>query len=107
MTFLPFGDGPRNCIGLRFGRMQVLIGLAMMLRKYRFSVAKTTPIPIVYDKTILLRAPKGKVELKCERLVEEKFADHIQKGADEEMENFAASIRERREYECTDGERNK
>ncbi|XP_018791796.1 PREDICTED: probable cytochrome P450 6a13 [Bactrocera latifrons] len=107
MTFLPFGDGPRNCIGLRFGRMQVLIGLAVMLRKYRFSVAPTTPIPLVYDQTILLRAPKGKVELKCERLVEEKFADHIPKGVNVEVENFTASIRERREYEYTDGERNK
>ncbi|XP_028901104.2 probable cytochrome P450 6a13 [Zeugodacus cucurbitae] len=107
MTFLPFGDGPRNCIGLRFGRMQVLIGLVMLLRKYHFSVAQTTPIPIVYDKTILLRAPKGKVELKCERLVEQKYVDHVGKGVDVELENFASSIRVRREYEYADGERNK
>ncbi|XP_067627276.1 probable cytochrome P450 6a13 [Eurosta solidaginis] len=89
MTFLPFGDGPRNCIGLRFGRMQVLIGLVILLRKYRFSVAKTTPIPIVYDKTILLRAPKGKLELKCERIVEEESA----KLSTEEMKNFANGIK--------------
>ncbi|XP_004534853.1 probable cytochrome P450 6a13 [Ceratitis capitata] len=105
MTFLPFGDGPRNCIGLRFGRMQVLIGLVMLLRKYRFSVAKTTPIPIVYDKTILLRAPKGKVELKCERLVADNHVVNVGKRGVEIAENFVMTIGERREFAY--GERNK
>lgn len=105
MTFLPFGDGPRNCIGLRFGRMQVLIGLVMLLRKYRFSVAKTTPIPIVYDKAILLRAPKGKVELKCERLVADNHVVNVGKRGVEIAENFIMTIGERREFAY--GERNK
>ncbi|XP_054741185.1 probable cytochrome P450 6a13 [Anastrepha obliqua] len=107
MTFLPFGDGPRNCIGLRFGRMQVLIGLVMLLRKYRFRVAPTTPIPIIYDKTILLRAPKGKVELKCEKIIEENYLSNISKGASDEQKNFVLSISEKREFEILGDERNK
>ncbi|XP_036333107.1 probable cytochrome P450 6a13 [Rhagoletis pomonella] len=107
MTFLPFGDGPRNCIGLRFGRMQVLIGLVMLLRKYRFSVAKTTPIPLVYDKAILLRAPKGMVELKCERIVEERCLSNVAKASTEEQQNFVQRISEQREHEIAKEERNK
>uniref|UniRef100_A0A1I8NGZ1 Cytochrome P450 n=1 Tax=Musca domestica TaxID=7370 RepID=A0A1I8NGZ1_MUSDO len=41
-AFLGFGDGPRNCIGLRFGRMQAKVGLIALLSKYRFSVAPKT-----------------------------------------------------------------
>ncbi|CAD7079526.1 unnamed protein product [Hermetia illucens] len=50
MTFLSFGDGPRNCIGLRFGRMQSRVGLAMLVKNYRFEVSKKTPIPIEFSR---------------------------------------------------------
>lgn len=46
MTFLSFGDGPRNCIGMRFGRMQSRVGLAMLLKNYRFEPSEKTPIPL-------------------------------------------------------------
>lgn len=35
MPYLPFGNGPRNCIGMRMGKMFVKVGVAAMLQKYR------------------------------------------------------------------------
>ncbi|KAF5279513.1 hypothetical protein FQR65_LT03335 [Abscondita terminalis] len=35
--WLAFGEGPRNCIGLRFGLMQVKVALASIIANYRFT----------------------------------------------------------------------
>lgn len=34
MPYYAFGDGPRNCIGLRLARMSIKIGLTSILRNY-------------------------------------------------------------------------
>ncbi|CAG9801981.1 unnamed protein product [Chironomus riparius] len=38
LYYLPFGDGPRNCIGARMGKLQTKLGLAMMLSKFSFEL---------------------------------------------------------------------
>lgn len=40
MPYMPFGEGPRNCIGLRMGKMQTKVGLIAMLQKFRFELTK-------------------------------------------------------------------
>lgn len=35
-TFMPFGDGPRHCIGMRMAKVNLAVGLSSMLRKYKF-----------------------------------------------------------------------
>ncbi|KAG7188950.1 hypothetical protein KM043_008549 [Ampulex compressa] len=42
MHFLPFGNGPRNCIGARFANYQVKIGLVQILRNYKIEPCKET-----------------------------------------------------------------
>ncbi|CAG9809709.1 unnamed protein product [Chironomus riparius] len=38
IVYAPFGDGPRNCIGARLGKLQSKLGLAMILQKFSFEL---------------------------------------------------------------------
>lgn len=67
-SFLPFGEGPRNCIGMRFGLMQIKVGLATLLKHFRFVICDKTKIPLDIDQEALLYIPKGGVWLKIERV---------------------------------------
>ena len=42
---MPFGHGPRSCIGMRFAMMQMKLALMHILKKYRLEVAQDTKIP--------------------------------------------------------------
>ncbi|XP_075165471.1 putative cytochrome P450 6a14 [Haematobia irritans] len=57
-VYLPFGDGPRNCIGMRFGKMQTKIGLVALLKHFRFECCPQTEI-IMDNKNMLLTTEKG------------------------------------------------
>ncbi|XP_028130066.2 probable cytochrome P450 6a13 [Diabrotica virgifera virgifera] len=48
--YFPFGDGPRNCIGSRFGLMQVKLALVSVLRNFKVFVSPNTKIPLEFDE---------------------------------------------------------
>lgn len=58
-VFMPFGEGPRNCIGLRFGMLQARIGLAIMIKNFEFSPCDKMMYPITLKKTATILAPKN------------------------------------------------
>ncbi|XP_023173548.2 probable cytochrome P450 6a14 [Drosophila hydei] len=62
-AWLGFGAGPRNCIGLRFGEMQTLVGLAVLLHNFKFSPAKATEIPLQINKTSFFLQSQGGIVL--------------------------------------------
>lgn len=69
-AFLPFGDGPRNCIGMRFGLLEVKFGIVQMLSKLRFSVSPRMQLPIRISKTSVVLEAEGGIWLNATRLNE-------------------------------------
>ncbi|EDW60931.1 probable cytochrome P450 6a14 [Drosophila virilis] len=67
-AWLGFGAGPRNCIGLRFGEMQALVGLAVLLKNFKFSPAKETEIPLQIHKTSFFLQSQGGIVLNVEKV---------------------------------------
>nr|XP_033326759.1 probable cytochrome P450 6a14 [Megalopta genalis]XP_033326760.1 probable cytochrome P450 6a14 [Megalopta genalis]XP_033326761.1 probable cytochrome P450 6a14 [Megalopta genalis] len=67
MSYLAFGDGPRNCIGARFASYQSKVGLISILRNHKVEVCEKTTIPFKCDNRSLLLALKGGVMLKMSR----------------------------------------
>lgn len=64
MLWLPFGEGPRNCIGLRFGMMQARIGLVTLLKNFEVTICSKTDIPLSFEPKPLILTPKGGIYLK-------------------------------------------
>lgn len=56
-TYLPFGDGPRNCVGLRFAYQEMKLALAYILPRYRFSPAPGTHYPVQFKRGLALFTP--------------------------------------------------
>lgn len=40
MPNMIFGEGPRNCLGIRFGKIQPKLGVVLLLRKFRFQLGE-------------------------------------------------------------------
>uniref|UniRef100_A0A182MP46 Cytochrome P450 n=1 Tax=Anopheles culicifacies TaxID=139723 RepID=A0A182MP46_9DIPT len=49
-TYMPFGVGPRTCLGSHFGTLQIKIALVKLLTKYRIDRAASTPEVLTYRK---------------------------------------------------------
>lgn len=63
--FLPFGDGPRICIGAQFAIQEAQIVLATLLARFRFhATPETAPRP----ELLLTLRPAGGVRLRIEQL---------------------------------------
>ncbi|XP_044261778.1 probable cytochrome P450 6a13 [Tribolium madens] len=67
-AFLPFGEGPRNCIGMRFGLLQSKMGLVALIKNYKFTVNKKTKEPITYQPAHVVLAAQGEIWLNAQKI---------------------------------------
>ncbi|RLQ86914.1 cytochrome P450 [Notoacmeibacter ruber] len=51
--YLPFGAGPRTCIGASFAMQEAVIALGVLLSRYRFDLAEGAPHPFPVQKLTL------------------------------------------------------
>uniref|UniRef100_A0A8K9XWM3 unspecific monooxygenase n=1 Tax=Oncorhynchus mykiss TaxID=8022 RepID=A0A8K9XWM3_ONCMY len=64
-TYMPFGAGPRNCIGMRFAMIMMKLAMVEILQSFTFSVCDETEIPLEIDNQGLLM-PKRPIKLRLE-----------------------------------------
>ena len=62
--YLPFGAGPRVCIGATFALQEAVIALAVMMRRFRFDLTEDTdPWPVQK----LTTQPRGGLPMRVTR----------------------------------------
>ncbi|KFQ05822.1 Cytochrome P450 3A24, partial [Leptosomus discolor] len=57
-TYLPFGAGPRNCIGMRFALLTLKVAITILLQHFTFQTCKETPIPLKLTSRGFLKPEK-------------------------------------------------
>lgn len=67
MPYLPFGEGPRVCIGQRLGKMQVKVGLVLLLQNFKFNLSGNTLKPLKISPQSIVFTPVGGIQLKVSR----------------------------------------
>ncbi|XP_070493743.1 probable cytochrome P450 6a14 [Chironomus tepperi] len=68
MAHIPFCYGPRNCIGYRYGLMQIKIALIQLLINFEFTRSPQTPKEIVYNLKNPVLSPATDIILKIRKL---------------------------------------
>lgn len=58
-TYLPFGEGPRNCIGKRLALLEAKMALISVLREFQFRKTADTEVPLNLEVGITMSPKKG------------------------------------------------
>ncbi|CAG4965667.1 unnamed protein product [Parnassius apollo] len=62
-AYMPFGVGPRNCIGMRFAKVQSRMCITKLLSKFRIETSKRTPKVIEFSPNRPIIGPKEDIYL--------------------------------------------
>nr|XP_029718734.1 uncharacterized protein LOC109429227 [Aedes albopictus] len=62
-VFLPFGEGPRMCLGMRFAIAQVKRGIVEILDKFELTVNSKTQVPLTFEPKMFMLYPVGGIWL--------------------------------------------
>ena len=58
-TYLPFGSGPRNCVGMRFALLETKLALVNIITRFKFVKSSKTQVPLEFLPNRLLLTPKS------------------------------------------------
>nr|WIT94146.1 cytochrome P450 monooxygenase CYP9FD4 [Euwallacea interjectus] len=67
-TYMPFGVGPRACIGSRFALLEIKIMIFYLLKSFEIVPTSKTLIPLQFDKSSVTFLPKGGFQLGLKKL---------------------------------------
>lgn len=67
-SYLPFGDGPRICLGARFAILQSKIGLAVLLKDFQFSINEKMKLPMSFSRKSIILAADGGIWLTAKKI---------------------------------------
>ncbi|XP_043475349.1 cytochrome P450 6k1-like [Leptopilina heterotoma] len=65
-VYMPFGEGPRNCIGMRLGLLQTKLGLIHIISQYKLTTCEKTVLKI--DPRAYLTTVKGGIVLNARKI---------------------------------------
>ncbi|XP_069131898.1 cytochrome P450 3A29-like [Argopecten irradians] len=65
LDYLPFGYGPRNCIGMRLALMEAKMATATMVRNFRLCVGTKTDVPPKMEEKAVLKPTQAWLKLEA------------------------------------------
>ena len=65
-AFVAFGQGPRNCIGMRLALLEAKIALATIVKQYRILPSAKNTEPLILDPKQSIKYPKSGLYVKLE-----------------------------------------
>ena len=63
-AYMPFGGGPRMCIGYKFALQEIMLGLLTLLRTYTFVLDPGHDQSVLKTKGLITMSPKEGVWVK-------------------------------------------